>query len=151
MKLDIQLFGGRGASSMSTKAKDNVIPRNFTKGYAIAKTDSNAGVKGDRYEITKDEQGFHAKNLRTGESFSTFREHLRNGNYYEFETNNSSTSKANGSLESFRARGVEIKDSVPKGYRKVQNATTAPKGYEWYSNNKDMFGGEYKHVLVKTK
>lgn len=53
------------------------------------------------------------------------------------------------SIDYFKQRGVEIKDSVPKGYVKLEGATTAPKGYEWYSNGKSRFGGEYKNALVK--
>ena len=53
------------------------------------------------------------------------------------------------SVDYFKQRGVEVKDSVPEGYVKLEGATTAPKGYEWYSNGKSRFGGEYKNALVK--
>ena len=53
------------------------------------------------------------------------------------------------SIDYFKQKGVEIKDSVPEGYVKLEGATTAPKGYEWYSNGKSRFGGEYKNALVK--
>ena len=69
------------------KVKDNVIPRDFKKGYGKFKVKSSASDNiDDRYEITKDEYGtYHAKNLRTGETFTTFSSHLRNGNVFEFE------------------------------------------------------------------
>lgn len=54
-------------------------------------------------------------------------------------------------LNSFRKRGIKIGDKVPKGWVKVVNAVTAPKGYTWYSNNKSMFSGERKTMLVKNK
>ncbi len=62
---------------------------------------------------------------------------------------NEKTSNKKYSVDYFKQRGVEIKDSVPKGYVKLEGATTAPKGYEWYSNGKSRFGGEYKNALVK--
>lgn len=59
------------------------------------------------------------------------------------------TSNEKYTVDYFKQRGVEIKDSVPEGYVKLEGATTAPKGYEWYSNGKSRFGGEYKNALVK--
>lgn len=53
-------------------------------------------------------------------------------------------------IDYFKKRGVEIFDKAPDGYIKLEGATTAPKGYEWYSNGKSRFGGEYKNALVKT-
>ena len=52
-------------------------------------------------------------------------------------------------LESFRKQGVEIKDSLPSGYKKDEGATTAPRGYYWANNRKSRFGGEFHQVLVK--
>lgn len=75
------------------KVKDNVIPRDFKKGYGRfkIKTNANESVE-DRFEITKDEYGtYHAKNLRTGETFTTFSSHLRNGNLFEFEKDDTKT------------------------------------------------------------
>lgn len=40
---------------------------------------------------------------------------------------------------------------VPEGYKKIKGATTAPRGYSWYSNGKSKFSGEYRSVLVKDK
>lgn len=41
--------------------------------------------------------------------------------------------------------------SLPKGWVKLENATTAPRGYYWASNGKSLFGGEYKHALIWDK
>ena len=41
--------------------------------------------------------------------------------------------------------------SVPKGFTKLKGATTAPRGYEWYSNKKSRFTKGYKSVLVKKR
>ena len=43
----------------------------------------------------------------------------------------------------------DVYNSAPKGWRKIDGAVTAPKGYTWYSNGKSRFGGEFKQALVK--
>lgn len=43
-----------------------------------------------------------------------------------------------------------IKD-IPDGWKKIEGATTAPKGYSWYCNGKSLFSGEYESALVKDK
>lgn len=77
-------------SQVKVKGENNVIPRDFKKAYGRFKveTNSNKGHTDDRYEITKDDSGYHAKNLRTGETYATFREHLSNNNVFEFENTN---------------------------------------------------------------
>lgn len=42
-------------------------------------------------------------------------------------------------------------DQIPKGWVKLEGATTAPKGYIWYWNGKSRFGGEFECALVKDK
>ena len=68
------------------KSKNNVIPKDFKKGYGKFKVETTGSKNlDDRYEITKDEYGdYHAKNLRTGETYTTFASHLRNGDVFEF-------------------------------------------------------------------
>lgn len=39
---------------------------------------------------------------------------------------------------------------VPKGWKVLLNATTAPKGHVWITNNKSQFSGERKYALLKT-
>ena len=75
--------------------KNNKIPRDFEKGYGKFKVETTGSKNlDDRYEITKDEYGqYHAKNLRTGETYQTFADHLRNGNVFEFEDSKGSESK----------------------------------------------------------
>ena len=89
MKLDIQLFGGGGASSSASVVYDNVIPRNFTKAIGRFKVETSAGTNlNDRYEITKDEFGdYRGTNLRTGETYTMFKSMLQNGEVFEFEGN----------------------------------------------------------------
>ena len=57
--------------------------------------------------------------------------------------------KADQQIERFKERGGRVEDTVPEGFVKTENATTAPKGYTWYNNGKSRFGGEYENVLVK--
>ena len=52
-------------------------------------------------------------------------------------------------VDYFKEKGVEVRDTVPEGWQKLEGATTAPNGYEWYNNGKSRFGGEYKNALVK--
>ena len=75
-------------SEIKVKGENNVIPSDFKKAYGKFKVETNANSKNkdDRFEITKDEYGtYHAKNLRTGETFTTFKSHLQNNNVFEFE------------------------------------------------------------------
>lgn len=39
----------------------------------------------------------------------------------------------------------------PRGWRKTRGATTAPRGFSWYSNGESRFSGKRKIVLVKDK
>lgn len=64
-------------------------------------------------------------------------------------SSNGINAKSKKALDSFKARGTTILDKAPKGWTKLSNATTSPKGYSWYSNGKSRFGGEYKSALVK--
>lgn len=41
-----------------------------------------------------------------------------------------------------------IYDTMPKGWRVINGATTAPQGYIWICNGKSRFGGEYKNGLL---
>lgn len=44
---------------------------------------------------------------------------------------------------------VKVYKKLPKGWRFLEGANN-PKGYQWASNNKSLFSGEYKHALVET-
>lgn len=61
----------------------------------------------------------------------------------------SSSSSRGYGISYWRKRGTKVGNKVPKGWVKVKNATTAPRGYSWYSNNKSLFSGERKTMLVK--
>lgn len=50
-------------------SKNNTIPRDYEKITYTSKIDTNAGKKGDKFELYKDEYGTHTKNLRTGETY----------------------------------------------------------------------------------
>lgn len=40
---------------------------------------------------------------------------------------------------------------VPKGWKELKNATTAPIGFSWFWNSKSLFSKEYEAILVKNK
>lgn len=40
-------------------------------------------------------------------------------------------------------------EKAPEGWKKIEGAQTAPKGFQWYSNGASRFSDEYRIVLVK--
>ena len=42
-------------------------------------------------------------------------------------------------------------DKMPKGWKVLQGAMTAPKGYIWIWNGKSIFKKEYQHALLRTE
>lgn len=44
---------------------------------------------------------------------------------------------------------IKVFNKIPKGWRILIGATTAPRGLVWICNNKSRFGGEYQHALLK--
>ena len=46
---------------------------------------------------------------------------------------------------------IKIYNELPNGWSIKKNATTAPIGYVWISNNKSYFSNEYKSGLLKLK
>lgn len=77
----------------------------------------------------------------------TFADDIKDQEVSKENPNNSGNGKY--SVDYWKERGVEVRDTIPEGYIPRTGATTAPNGYEWYSNGKSLFGGEYEHVLVK--
>ena len=58
---------------------------------------------------------------------------------------------SSGIMKNSQGKEVRRLNSVPDGWKPVENATTAPKGYTWYSNNKSRFSGEREVALVRDK
>ena len=138
MRFDIQLFGGRGASSGGIIAK-------------AEKLGEKAFLKGTKRQPTLDNDMMKLlKGDKIGESSNKLDAWLRGWDNANIKAEVKPTT-GKYTIEYHRSRGVEIKNSVPKGYIKLEGATTAPNGYEWYSNGKSRFGGEYKSILVKKK
>ncbi|MCD8208277.1 MAG: PcfK-like family protein [Bacteroidales bacterium] len=54
-------------------------------------------------------------------------------------------------LEDARDKGISIFDTVPDGWRKIEGATTALEGYDWYSNNVSRYSGNYETALVRRR
>lgn len=46
---------------------------------------------------------------------------------------------------------IEYVDEAPKGWRKIEEATTNPNGYSLYTNGESLFNGKRETVLVKDK
>lgn len=44
---------------------------------------------------------------------------------------------------------VKVLDHIPDGWKKIEGAVTAPRGYSWYYNGKSRFSGEREQALVK--
>lgn len=42
-----------------------------------------------------------------------------------------------------------ILETPPVGYKPIVNAMTAPKGAQWWSNGKSLFGEDFHAVLVR--
>lgn len=66
-----------------------------------------------------------------------------------FKENPNYSGSGKYTVDYWKERGIEVRDTIPEGYIPSTGAITAPNGYEWYSNGKSLFGGEYEHVLVK--
>ena len=57
--------------------------------------------------------------------------------------------EVNNALKHFKSKGIKIITELPEGWKVNDGATTAPDGYVWVNNNKPLFGGQYKHALLK--
>lgn len=62
----------------------------------------------------------------------------------EIKTKKTTIKRKNGKEEE-----IEYLDNPPKGWKKNEGATTAPLGYNWYTNGKSILSGERKSILVK--
>ena len=56
-----------------------------------------------------------------------------------------------GSIAGPREWEVRVLPNVPKGWKVLEGATTAPRGYKWYTNGKSRFGDQYEDALIKIK
>lgn len=54
-------------------------------------------------------------------------------------------------IKDFKDRGINVYDELPEGYIINEDASTAPHGYVWVSNNKSFFSGERKNGLLKVE
>ena len=52
------------------------------------------------------------------------------------------SNKGKYTVDYWKSKGVDIKDKAPNGYIRLEGATTAPNGYEWYSNGKSRFSNK---------
>lgn len=61
------------------------------------------------------------------------------------------TKKFTQKMKSGKEKEYEYVDEVPKGFKKLEGAMTAPLGYTWYHNGKSIIDKERKTILVKDK
>lgn len=47
-----------------------------------------------------------------------------------------------------RVGNAQVKTTVPKGWKELEGATTAPNGFKWIYNGKGRFGGGFEQALV---
>lgn len=47
-----------------------------------------------------------------------------------------------------KKNGFEVWDEIPEGWKRLEGATTAPRGYVIIYNGKSLFGGERRMALV---
>jgi hypothetical protein len=47
-----------------------------------------------------------------------------------------------------KLKDIEILEKLPKGWQIIDNKCVGG-GYVWANNKKSLFGGEYKHALIK--
>ena len=46
-------------------------------------------------------------------------------------------------------RLVKIVEKIPTGWKLLEGATTAPKGYKWVYNGQSLFSGNRERALLK--
>ena len=169
MQLEIQLFGGRGASASSESRK-----RGTGSGF-LGEEKGGANVKGisgnirlfagDKVTRQSDGKEFNVSSAKGSkielysgdETIKTssfigyqFKERGTVGNRILAKQRVNVLKNAQGRT-TMNGRSVAMYDKVPRGFRKLEGATTAPKGYSWYANKKSRFGDEYINILVKDK
>lgn len=50
-----------------------------------------------------------------------------------------------------RRKLLKVYNQLPKGWKIINGALTAPLGYIWISNNQSRFKGQRKSGIIKTK
>lgn len=61
----------------------------------------------------------------------------------------SEVKKTTVTMKSGKTKEIEYVENIPEGYIEDKGATTAPRGYTWYHNNKSITSGERKRILIK--
>lgn len=45
--------------------------------------------------------------------------------------------------------GIKVLSSLPDGWAFLNGAANCPNGYDWASNQRSRFSGDYKHALIE--
>lgn len=53
-------------------------------------------------------------------------------------------------IREFREMGIEFLEEPPEGWHRVDGATTAPNGWEWWAYG-SLFSHSHRHALVRKK
>lgn len=159
MKLNIQMFGGRGASSSAGTSGSSffgeekggfssngsryfagdIVTRNG-KEYMVSSISKN-GKSMDLYNGDETVKVSSAKGI-------SLKQRGQAGNVVLARQRVNILRNADSKIKMANSN-VAVYNKVPKGFTKNTRATTAPKGYSWYNNGKSMFSGDYIGILVK--
>ena len=165
MKLNIQLFGGRGASSSEGSRKRGTGSGFLGEekgGFLSNGTRYFAGDKvvksGKEYTVIEISKTGKSMEIYNGdETIKVFNDNKialkERGQAGQSLLARQRVNVARGADSGVKMNGrvVPVYNEAPKGFVKTNGATTAPKGYEWYSNNKNLFGDERINILVRKR
>ena len=166
MKLSIQLFGGRGASS-STNGRSRGTGSGFlgeekggfrggigeTRFFAGDKVTDREGKEFTVTEATNSKIEFYSGDETRRQDNAIgyqLKERGQIGNRLLATQRVNVLRNADGRTQ-INGRSVAMYNKAPKGFTKTGSATTAPNGYEWYNNNKSLFGDERINILVRKR
>lgn len=114
---------------------------------AVKKQQNEAELKEAKEKYSTTQDG------KQNQMFNT--EQFKDGQQMLFDTSDVSKEpeikKSTYTMKSGKEKEIEYVEEIPEGYIEDKGATTAPKGYTWYHNNKSITSGERKRILVKDK
>ena len=142
-KVVLDYMNKEGMSEINGMSKEDLEKQIADKEKYIETARSQSTPK---QEIWKDPEVQKQVAIDVARSFGA-KEVKVNGETINLEDTSSKNEKF--STDYWKSRSVDMYDSAPDGWSKLEGATTAPKGYAWYSNNKSRFSDEYRHALVK--
>lgn len=163
MKLNIQRFGGRGATSGGSSTGGSFLGeekggakvegvrgniRLFAGDKVTRQSDGKEfgviSAKGNKIELYSGDETIKPSSFAGYQ----FKERGGIGNRILAKQRTNVLRNADSRTQ-INGRSVAVYNKAPKGFIKIEGTTTAPKGYTWYNNGKSRFGDEYINILVK--